>query len=165
MWAAAVIQREQPRLVYLAVRGVIKRASHSARATNSVAARRPIDDTVPVVMPRATPTRNAAQPIVPQRQDKSESPAKKEKLHRRTISDTLKRQKQWQVTSKVDGSIDFSPPRGISVDAFAAEVRSAVEAMGYKPTVRIGRGAGGHSVVRVHTPETLAQAPRGAHDV
>ena len=85
-----------------------------------------------------------------------------DKLHRRTIADALKRERKWEVESHVDGSIDFSVPPRMSSDAFAAEVKAAVEAMGYQPTVRITSSQRGQ-LVRVHTPETLAQCGRGAH--
>lgn len=84
------------------------------------------------------------------------------KLHRRTIADNLKRERNWEVESHVDGSIDFSVPPRVSSDAFAAEVRTAVEAMGYAPTVRVASTQSGRQVVRVHTSETLAQSGRGA---
>ena len=84
-----------------------------------------------------------------------------DRLHRRSIRAALMANRGWSVESRVDGWIDVQVPgAATSVDAFAPEVRAAVEALGYAATVVIGAG---RRVIRVRTPETLRQAGRGAH--
>lgn len=144
MWATAITQRRPGELAYMVVRGSVAGRSQSIVHGKSSA--------------------HSATGLQTKTFSKAATaPSTSGKLHRRTISDTLKRTHGWEVTSKVDGSIDFTPPRGVGVEAFVDLVRLAVRELGYEPTVRIGRGARGHSVVRVHTPETLEQAPRGEH--
>lgn len=89
----------------------------------------------------------------------------REKLHRRTIADTLQRERRWDIVSRVDGSIEFEvPPAAPSAEAFKQEVRVAIEAMGYSPRLAIVT-ASGRRMIRVSTPETLAQRGLGKHGV
>lgn len=108
-------------------------------------------DTAPRKMPRTT-TPQAARMNQPSN-----------KLHRRTIADTLKREQRWEVKSRVDGTIDVEVPASApSAIAFIDEVRAAIEAMGYSPTLRLVT-ASGQRMIQVSTPETLEQRDRGAH--
>jgi hypothetical protein len=155
-----VIEREHPRTAYIAVRGTF--VAQTSPTTRSLP-RAAIPDAEPAIDEQresAFQTSGAVRPS-----QRTRSPGRgTEKLHRRTICDTLKRERRWTATSKVDGWIEFTPPASIlSIDAFADEVRLAVTGMGYTPTVRISRDRTGRSVVRVHTPETLDQAGRGGH--
>ena len=164
-WATAVVEREHPRLSYLAVRGLFRPAISVGEVPPVVASESPVADRAmhsTGVEPRQQRD-NSAQP--PQSRP-SRGSARLPPLDRRKISDTLKRERGWSIVSRVDGWIDFTPPSlGTPIDSFAREVRQAVEALGYEPTVRVARDSSGRSIVRVHTPETLEQAPRGAHGV
>jgi hypothetical protein len=162
-WAAAVIEREHPRFTYLAVRGAFRLGTSSA------------DGFVEIASAASEAARSGSAPRADAPQPKEASPRRSQdpldqkrvrlpKLHRRTISDTLKRDKRWSIVSHTDGWIDFTPPPSArSIDNFADEVRHAVQALGYAPTVRIGRDSSGRPIVRVQTAETLEQAPRGKH--
>lgn len=165
-WAAAVIEREHPRLSYLAVRGSFRPAISSGEVL-------PVSASEAPVVERSKPS-NGVEKTRQQREKSAQPPqsrssggnARLPKLHRRTISDTLKRERGWSIVSRVEGWIDFTPPSlGTPIDSFAREVRQAVEALGYEATVRIARDSSGRSIVRVHTRETLEQAPRGAQGV
>jgi len=81
---------------------------------------------------------------------------KRDPVVRRTISKSLQTAQGWSVATSVDGSISVSIPVARTGSDFAKEVRLAVEALGYAPTVAIK----GRSVC-VTTPETLEQAKEG----
>ena len=86
-----------------------------------------------------------------------------ERLHRRKISKALQERRGWEATSSVDGYVFVRPAGGGDLpDGFGAEVRAAVEALGYSPTVNQQR-RGGQLWIRISTSEALAQAPRGEH--
>ncbi len=88
---------------------------------------------------------------------------KKEPIHRRKISSALQAAHGWSVRTNVDGYVEVTPPRGVGDDAFAAQVRAAVTALGYEPQVSWFRRPDGTHCVRVRTPETIAQIDRGRH--
>lgn len=160
-WAAAVIEREAPRLAYVAVRGSFRKSAVAPRASTPTERKSAPKTLHPPSKPSTGPMTRADgdnETPVPQRASIGG------KLHRRTISDTLKKERGWSIISHVDGTIDFSfPSRRAGAERFVDEVREAVEDLGYTPTVRIAKGSKGDSVVRVTTPETLAQAGAGAH--
>jgi serine/threonine protein kinase len=88
----------------------------------------------------------------------------KDKLHRRTISDTLKREDGWPAKSTVEGFVEVRPfAQHLSVSELRDMVVSRVRGLGYNPTVIGEADASGRPCIRFHTPETLAQAGRGAH--
>ena len=156
-WAAAAIDREHPRLAYVAVYGRFAQPNGTITATDTP------------VLRSTKPGRDSAQPLEPPRAGELVSPATRSKpaqtdrLHRRRIRDTLVRQLQWTIISRVDGTIDFTPPTdATSIDGFADEVRRAVESLGYQPIIEITTNSSGRKFVRVHTPETLGQAARGS---
>lgn len=157
-WATAVIEREQPRLVYLAVRGSFRaRIAKSARDSSRGLEPR-VGDPLPLEESGVSKARSSAKADG----KLAMKNVPKGKLHRRTISDTLKRQRGWEIVSRVDGYVDFRCPRSTNLELFASEVRQAVTGLGYEPTVRIARDSAGREFVRVYTPETVAQAGRGA---
>lgn len=80
-------------------------------------------------------------------------------LHRRRISKELQN-RGWVVKTTVDGWVDVQVLRRASVEQVAQQVRTAVEALGYTPTVVVSNGG---SLIRLRTPETLQQAGQGAH--
>lgn len=82
--------------------------------------------------------------------------SKREPIVRRTISKALQTTKGWTVETSVDGSIRVVIPSARTENDFAKEVRLAVEALGYNPTLAI-RGR----VVTFTTPETREQAKQG----
>lgn len=90
---------------------------------------------------------------------------KKEPVHRRKIGSALQATHGWSVRTNVDGYVEVTPPRGARDDAFAAQVRAAVTALGYEPQVSWFRRPDGTHCVRVRTPETIAQIDRGRHRV
>lgn len=88
----------------------------------------------------------------------------KEPLHRRRISSALQKTHRWVVKTRVDGYVEVRAPAGSAgTSDFASTVRSAVEALGYAPTVGWFTAPDGSRWVRVRTPETVAQQGRGAH--
>lgn len=160
-WAAAVIEREAPRLAYLAVRGSFRNFTFAPKVPVPAELQPMPTGFPPPPEPFADPKPKAS------RDTPAEMPRGASgggKLHRRTISDRLKKERGWSIVSHVDGTIDFSfPSSRAGAERFVDEVREAVEGLGYQPTVRIAKGSKGDSVVRVSTPETLAQAGAGAH--
>jgi hypothetical protein len=89
---------------------------------------------------------------------------KKEKLVRRTIADTLKREYGWDVVSHVDGAVDVREPKSPNAAAgFTQRVREAVKKMNFEPRIVIHRDRAGDRWIRFTTEETVAQAGRGAH--
>lgn len=48
-------------------------------------------------------------------------------------------------------------------DSLASQVRAAVSALGYTPTVAWTRDRHGGRIVKLRTPETIAQMDRGRH--
>jgi hypothetical protein len=157
-WAAAAVTAADPRLAYIAVRGIIRQADSSTQVVAvSPASADPERTTA------ATPGDNA-RPKIASGARSGPSKPRKDKLHRRIIADTLKRERGWGAVSRVDGWVDFSPARSTgSLGQFVEEVRAAVINLGYSPTVRITTDRSGRQWIRVHTPETLDQAGRGAH--
>jgi hypothetical protein len=104
---------------------------------------------------------------VPVREESSIPSARsgKEKLHRRAIRDTLVREYGWDVRSRVEGLVEVRPYTPIvSVVEFREAVLSGVRTMGYQPTLVSERDEQGRTCIQFHTPETLAQSGRGAHD-
>lgn len=88
----------------------------------------------------------------------------REPVHRRTISGALQRTYGWTVRTNVDGYVEVTPPRDRMTDeSFASEVKAAVVALGYQPTVGWYRDKQGVRLVRLRTPETIAQVDRGRH--
>lgn len=161
LWAATLLERERDRVPYFVVRGFFRATARPPARREAVIAAGTREPDPPqraapaVIAPAQTREKPAAR--------RSSSSVRKPKLDRRTISDTLKRERNWEVESHVDGSIDFFVPRRVSAEQFASEVRAAVESMGYQPTVRLATDRKGRPIVRVHTPETLEQTGRGAH--
>jgi hypothetical protein len=150
-WAAAVIERESPRLVYLALHGAFRPATALDPLPISIVTTSPARERIA----RDTGTTAGPAPATPidQAQGSRRRSTRRPKLDPRTISDTLKREQGWSVMSHVDGSIDCTLPRSsTSIHALADEVRRAVEAMGYVPTVRVARDRSGRSVVRDSPP-------------
>lgn len=90
--------------------------------------------------------------------------SRKEPLHRRRISKELQAAHDWVVRTTVDGSVMVRPKRGVPAPTFIAEVRAAVEVLGYVPDVKWWTDSASTRWVRVHTAETLSQSGRGAHD-
>lgn len=85
-------------------------------------------------------------------------------MHRRKISSALQRLKGWTVRTNVDGYVEVTPPRDRRGDnSFAGEVSAAVSALGYTPTVAWYSDKHGGRIVRLRTPETIAQNDRGRH--
>ncbi|MBC7790422.1 MAG: hypothetical protein H7Z74_10785 [Anaerolineae bacterium] len=88
----------------------------------------------------------------------------KDPLHRRKISSALQKTHRWVVKTRVDGYVEVKAPAGsVGSSDFASDVRAAVEALGYSPTVAWFTATDGSRWVRVRTPETVAQQGRGAH--
>lgn len=153
-WAAAAIAREPSRLLYFAVRGHFRPGARSvsqqgiARGQEELVAAREI----PLPTSPGASTRRKE----PQRVAKSG-------LHRRKISDTLKRERGWECVSHVDGSVDVRRPSSVGLNSFVEQVRAAVQELGYTPTVRVTTDKDGKEWVRLHTVETLSQSGQGAH--
>ena len=88
---------------------------------------------------------------------------KQEPLVRRQISSALQERRGWECTTSEDGYVFVRPPGGGDLPkGFHVEVRTEVEALGFKPKVFV-QFRNSKRWVRVSTPETLAQAPRGEH--
>lgn len=96
--------------------------------------------------------------------ESTERSDERQPLHRRKISSALQRLYGWTVRTNVDGYVEVTPPRDRRGDeSFAGDVRAAVVALGYTPTVAWSRDKLGGRIVKLRTPETIAQIDRGRH--
>jgi hypothetical protein len=168
-WAQAVLEQENRRLPYVVVKGAFKIADgQSTLASPTFSHRGKVGDDLAAGSDgerRPFRLHSLSNPTERSRfiQQGRRGMSGKEKLHRRTIRDTLVREKKWDVVSHVDGKIDVRVPSSASVATFKDEVRQAVEDLGYIPTIIVTRDGSGNRCVRLHTSETLAQSGRGAH--
>ena len=79
-------------------------------------------------------------------------------LHRRRISDTLKRE-GWDAKSQVVGTVEVHSFGGVPATQHREKLLDRVRSLGYEPTVVSEKGGR----ILFHTPETLAQEGEGGH--